>query len=230
MLDTFNAITSLLDKGGMIAYLLAVLSIIALAIVIAKVIHFQRCHLRRDGFIDPLVSDIAQGKNIDTRLQNIHHPAVTILAQCLRLEKEKILTENARQDHIERLLERRLRDLQTGLPILEMIGNLAPLIGLLGTVVGMIESFSDLESESFNINVAQLAGGIWKALLTTAIGLSIAVGALVCHYFLYQQIERFEDATRDGTRAIADAVHALQNKISGKISGKASGKASGKTK
>ena len=60
---------------------------------------------------------------------------------------------------------------------------MSPLLGLLGTVIGMISSFSQLELGGDLVNPALLAGGIWTALLTTAIGLVVAIPAMVAHHF-----------------------------------------------
>ena len=69
--------------------------------------------------------------------------------------------------------------LQNGFLILSLIITIAPLLGLLGTVIGMIDAFSGYGSLGDAVNVASLASGIWKALMTTASGLSVAISALL---------------------------------------------------
>lgn len=69
------------------------------------------------------------------------------------------------------------------LPTLSILGKLAPLMGLLGTVLGMISTFSEIASNTAGVNMNQLAGGIWQALITTAAGLAIAIPAL---FFLHE--------------------------------------------
>lgn len=75
------------------------------------------------------------------------------------------------------------------LRILEVISACAPLLGLLGTVIGMIEAFSTLSSAGNDINPGLLAGGIWKALLTTAAGLIVALPALVAWHAFDRRVE-----------------------------------------
>lgn len=81
-----------------------------------------------------------------------------------------------------------LQLLNKHLHILELIGRIAPLIGLLGTVLGMVEAFKTLAAIRGAIEPALLAGGIWEALITTVAGLCVAIPALVFHHFFEDQV------------------------------------------
>lgn len=85
----------------------------------------------------------------------------------------------AGREEVTRLAQRELGALRTGLRPLELIVTIAPLIGLLGTVLGMIEAFQALETSGGQADPAVLAGGIWEALLTTAAGMAVAIPAAV---------------------------------------------------
>ena len=78
--------------------------------------------------------------------------------------------------------------MQRFVPTLEVIAQVSPLIGLLGTVIGMIDSFNELELGGSLVDPSILAGGIWTALLTPAMGLIVAIPALVSHYFFDRKI------------------------------------------
>lgn len=80
--------------------------------------------------------------------------------------------------------------LRRSLPTLELIASLAPLLGLLGTVIGMIEAFQAMQLAGRNVDPSVLSGGIWKALLTTAIGLVVGIAATVVHNVLDRCVER----------------------------------------
>jgi biopolymer transport protein ExbB len=82
-----------------------------------------------------------------------------------------------------------ITEFRTSLRPLEVIAACAPLLGLLGTVIGMIEAFATLSSAGSDMNPALLAGGIWKALLTTAAGLIVAVPALFSWHIFDRSIE-----------------------------------------
>lgn len=79
------------------------------------------------------------------------------------------------------------------MPSLEIISQVSPLVGLLGTVIGMIDSFNELELGGSLVDPSILAGGIWTALLTTAMGLVVAIPALVSHYFLDKKINKLHE-------------------------------------
>lgn len=86
-----------------------------------------------------------------------------------------------------------------GIRLLELIGMIAPLLGLLGTVLGMIQSFRSLELAQGAANASILAGGIWQALLTTAAGLIVAIPAVVGAAILQARVEA---GTREMERVI----------------------------
>lgn len=79
--------------------------------------------------------------------------------------------------------------LRRGLRPLEVIGSLAPLLGLLGTVLGMIKAFQQLEAAGNKVNPAILSGGIWEALLTTAVGLCVAIPVVALLNWLERRID-----------------------------------------
>jgi biopolymer transport protein ExbB len=83
-----------------------------------------------------------------------------------------------------------LGELQWGLGALAFIAQVSPLLGLLGTVLGLVELFSDMESAATAVSTATLSSGIWKALLTTAAGLLVAIPALAGHAFLRGWLDR----------------------------------------
>ena len=94
----------------------------------------------------------------------------------------------ANNDEIFNLIEKEIEKSQKLMPTLEIIARVSPLIGLLGTVIGMIDSFNELELGGSLVDPSILAGGIWTALLTTAMGLIVAIPALISHYFFDRKI------------------------------------------
>ena len=93
-------------------------------------------------------------------------------------------SEEEKRKILRRAGSRELEEGEKRLRILSVIGNISTLLGLLGTVTGMIQTFIKIESSGGTAEVSVLAGGIWEALLTTAAGLSVAIPTLVLyHYF-----------------------------------------------
>ena len=101
----------------------------------------------------------------------------------------------AHPQRLERLLERTLRELGVYSSAIKTLVAIAPLLGLLGTVIGMVEMFSSLHGASASRGEMTVAGGISKALLTTQLGLIIAAPGLVFSFMLNrQQLRRAREA------------------------------------
>ena len=99
-----------------------------------------------------------------------------------------------------------VRDLSSYVQALATIGNIAPLLGLLGTVLGMIKAFMVIQEMGGKVNAAVLAGGIWEALLTTAIGLAVALPTMVAHSYIVSRIDRYEAGLHEGSVTFIKAV------------------------
>ena len=82
--------------------------------------------------------------------------------------------------------------LRSNLRTLEVIATLSPLLGLFGTVLGMINAFQELQNAGNQVDPGILSGGIWLALTTTAIGLAVAIPAVLAHNWLDRRVERHE--------------------------------------
>ena len=92
-------------------------------------------------------------------------------------------SRSLKEEEIEILLQKKYLKSQRFLPSLEIIAQVSPLVGLLGTVIGMIDSFNELELGGSLVDPSVLAGGIWTALLTTAMGLIVAIPAYFSLFF-----------------------------------------------
>ncbi len=90
------------------------------------------------------------------------------------------------------MAERDLQDAEYGMPSLGIIAQAAPLLGLLGTVTGLVSAFMRIEALSGLVTPSDLAGGIWEALLTTMVGLAIGIPALIAHNYFSSRLAQFE--------------------------------------
>ncbi len=101
----------------------------------------------------------------------------------------------------ERLISRKgtrfLRRMEDHLRILLIIGNITPVIGLLGTVTGMIKAFIKIQELQGSVNASVLAGGIWEALITTAAGLAVAIPAHIAYHYFEGQVDNMADEISD---------------------------------
>ena len=171
---------SLLAKGGPVVYILLALSVYVLSIIIYKMhvlskVNFFRFDVTQDSltmWLDNKKEDAykAISKDIHPQKEVVSFTMYHLLKNNITQAKERYLREE-----VLRLSQERLEYYDSNLDTLKVIAMVAPLLGLLGTVFGMIDAFQQMEMAGNNINPSTLSGGIWEALLTTAVGLSVAI-------------------------------------------------------
>ena len=177
----------LIMKGGVFMIPIILCSIIALAIFLERLWVFRRNRILPDTLIHE-VGKLLTEKKISEALslcQRVTSPISNVISAGLRrsgkgmwLVKEAIEERGGREAVI---LEKRVG-------ILATIANLTPLLGLLGTVSGMIKTFNVISAQGVG-NPSSLAGGIAEALITTAAGLCVAIPTLVCYRVLRDKAE-----------------------------------------
>ena len=177
-----------IEKGGIIFSILLVLSAIGLTIITYK---FIEINFFNDLDLQSFEKDLNDTANIVDfkRLIDLKPGSEK---KILLTESLKIIQSNtskaSKDQEIESLLQKKYLTSQKFLPSLEIIAQVSPLVGLLGTVIGMIDSFNELELGGSLVDPSILAGGIWTALLTTAMGLIVAIPALISHYFFDKKL------------------------------------------
>ncbi|MFC5583588.1 MotA/TolQ/ExbB proton channel family protein [Nitratireductor kimnyeongensis] len=171
-----SSIGSFLQLGGPVVAILLVLSVFAVALILLKFMQFQRERVGRHGRSNRALHAWFHHNQGEARsmLANARSPLEETLATTMRLAAAKA-DKGAIEDEISRLALGRLHDLQRGFRALDAIAQVAPLLGLFGTVLGMIEAFQRLQEAGNSVDPSLLAGGIWVALLTTACGLAVAM-------------------------------------------------------
>ena len=174
---------SYIEKGGLIFSILLVMSAIGLTIIIYK--FFELYLFKKNDFkkINYLINNSSSITQFEKNLEHLKDN--NFLKEIVNIIKKKTDTQ---YDQILILIEKETEKLNRFMPTLEIIGQVSPLIGLLGTVIGMIDSFNELELGGSLVDPSILAGGIWTALLTTAMGLIVAIPALISHYFYDRNI------------------------------------------
>lgn len=188
-------IIDLVLKGGPVMLLLLGLSIISLSIIVIKILQFYKLELHNIKKVYLALDNIEKNKltNVKNLLSKVMHPAARIVIVTIDSQK---LNEEDKENQISIEGEKELRNLEYLLKPLEVISNIAPLLGLLGTVIGMINAFSKLEEAGSRVDPAILAGGIWEALLTTAFGLIVAIPALAAFYWLDGRVDKAREDIR----------------------------------
>lgn len=180
----------LISKGGIIIYIIVVLSIVALAIVIERFFLLTMFKKKTQEFVENL-KILLKEKDYDGALKLSNEvkvplaPLVKIAIENRHLpinELKAIIEDNG--NRVARILEGRLIALST-------IAYVSPLLGLLGTVTGMIRAFMTIQQKAGLVNPGDLAGGIWEALLTTAAGLIVAIPAQIFYSYLSAKMNKY---------------------------------------
>lgn len=178
--------------GGPVVLLLIAMSIFALAIVIAKVWQFRRVRIndRRTARSALKIYRTGNASAALTMARRSPNPAARVVARAIQLRSRSDVPETVLREELLQFGGDMLESLRGHLRPLEVIAALAPLLGLFGTVLGMIEAFRSLEQAGSQVNPAILSGGIWQALLTTAVGLAVAMPVIVALNWLERSIDR----------------------------------------
>jgi biopolymer transport protein ExbB len=179
MLDLFY-------KGGPLMYPLLFGSVLMITIIIERGYHFVRAKVNR-GFIDTVTTAIEGGDLVQAErvARGCRGPVAAIVETAIRYRS---FTQDVVENKISLRGDQELKRLSRNLHLLELIGKIAPMIGLLGTVIGMVEAFRELSAVQNMVDPSLLAGGIWEALITTVAGLFVGIPALVFYHLYANQV------------------------------------------
>ena len=195
----------LLAAGGWVMPLIVLCSIVALAICIERYIALNPRRIAPPHLLATVWKQLKAGELDAQRLKLLRQgsPLGAILAAGLanRSQGRDVMKESIQEaaSHIVHDLEKYLNTLGT-------VAAVAPLLGLLGTVVGMIRVFTEITVQGTG-NANALAGGISEALITTATGLAVAIPALVMHRFYTGKIDTIVVTLEQETIKLVDALH-----------------------
>lgn len=194
-----------LAKGGILVGPILLCSMIALAIFLERVIRFSQLRITGDGLVEKLSGHIRRGE--DDQAMELAQVSDTPMGRVLQ---QGIEMREADLDTLETVLihaaEEEGRGFSKYLQTLATIGNITPLLGLLGTVLGMIKAFMVIQQTGGKVNAAVLAGGIWEAMLTTALGLAVALPTMVAYSYLTARVDKFEAQIQDGAVSLIKAL------------------------
>jgi biopolymer transport protein ExbB len=168
-----------LEQGGITLWLIAGLSIITLTVILWKLWRLSRMGAWAKRRVEVAVSAWEDG-SVDRALSAVENRGAVrarLAYRAMTARKDDRLSDTAAREETMRFAKADLAETRRGLRILELIATIAPLLGLLGTVLGMIEAFQALQEAGSRADPAALAGGIWEALLTTAAGMAVAIPA-----------------------------------------------------
>lgn len=192
-------------------YLILLSSILAFAVTMERLYHLIRARIDANRFMDEIISVLRRNKVIEAieKCNRTPGPIAHII-------KAGILKHDRSRSEIKEAVEEaaglEIPRLERHLPVLATIAHIAPLLGLLGTVTGMIKAFQVIESKALAmapVNPGDLAGGIWESLLATVAGIAVAVPTYVAYNYLVSQVDSL---VYDMERSATDLVNLLSSK------------------
>lgn len=172
------------ETGGPVVVVLMGVAVLTLAVAIYKVWQFRMSAVGRHKALSQAVAawdrgDRAAAEQALARSKSYLVPVVKMAMSSVKGDLERLQAE----------AETRFARLERGFRLLDSVAQLAPLLGLFGTVLGMIEAFQSLQAAGSQVDPSILAGGIWVALLTTAVGLVVAMPTALILSWLEQRME-----------------------------------------
>ncbi len=183
-------------KGGPLIWPILVCSIISITIILERLYHFYRARTRVPNILSRIES-LLQDARADEALklcESTSGPIAHILAIGIHIRKRSI---EEKEKLIARAGSKIIRQFDRNLGGLAIIGNITPLLGLLGTVTGMIKAFIKIQELGGRVDASVLAGGIWEALITTAAGLSVAIPTLVAYHYFEGRVDNIASQMKD---------------------------------
>lgn len=182
---------NLLEVGGPVVWILCLFSVFALTLTLMKVWQLSVAGGRSKHHTLEAITLWNRGRMQEavTHLQG-HNQCFPRLVGIAMQGLQQQGDQPTLREEISRLASMEMEQLRSWLRPLEVIANLSPLLGLLGTVLGMIVAFQQMELAGNQVDPSVLSGGIWQALLTTAAGLCVAIPVFMAHSALERKTER----------------------------------------
>ena len=206
---TYQLMTLVRD-GGFMMYPLILCSLVAFGIIIAKAWTLWVATTESRELLEE-IEELGRAGRMDEAIElaeNTRGPVAAIMLSGLRRVEDKH-SEGDLQAAINTTGSIELDFLERGLTILATIANVAPMMGFLGTVIGMILAFGTIE-QAGQVEPALVAGGIKVALITTATGLAIAVPVHLAHHFFISRVDALVAEMEEGAQAVLDLIYRIE--------------------
>jgi len=188
----------LMQRGGPLMGVLFVCSVVALGVFVERMFYYKRSRMNVSEFLAGVLALVRRQSYAEaiSRCEEGHGPIVSVVRTAIY--KRHLPAAELRE------VVREIAQLE--IPHLGTIGYVAPLLGLLGTVTGMIQAFVQINRTSGTASVGELSQGIYTALITTAAGLVVAIPCYLAHNFLVAQVHSL---VADMERAGIETIHTL---------------------
>src|SRR5271154_1470524 len=195
----------MMQQGGIVMVLLFVCSVVALGVFIERMFYYKRSRMNVSEFLAGVLALVRRQSYVEAiaRCEEGHGPIVSVVRTAIY---KRHLPAAELREVVREIAQLEIPHLEANISLLGTIGYVAPLLGLLGTVTGMIEAFIQINKTNGTASVAELSQGIYTALITTAAGLGVAIPCYIAHNFLVAQVHTL---IADMERAGIETIHTL---------------------
>src|SRR5688572_16381002 len=202
-------LTTLLRDGGPMIWLILLASAVAIVVFIERVLHFHRAQINSMEFLNG-VRTVLKRDNVVEALSICDATPGPVA----RLVKTAILNRDHGRERVRESLDdaglAEVPRLEEKLNLLATIAQIAPLLGLLGTVLGFVDIFRQMQDAGLHAHVEQLSKGVWQALICTATGLAVAIPSYAGYNYL---VSRVNDIVLDMEKAATEIVNIVDERL-----------------
>lgn len=199
-------------KGGWIMVVLALLSVVGVYIFIERFATLRKAMTLNPLFLER-VRDNVKDNDLKSATNYCHNNDTPMARVVERGLKNFNLSAAAIRESLDNRANMEIAALEKGLPILSTIAAVAPMIGFLGTVTGMVQAFWQMANAGNNIDVSLLSGGIYEAMVTTVGGLIVGIVAIFAYNFLVIRVDKVQNDLENGIISFMEIVHEKKENI-----------------
>ena len=194
-------------KGGWIMLVLLLLSVLGVYIFFERFSMLRKAMKRNPLFMERINDNILEG-DIKSAMNYCRHENTPVSRVVEKGLKNFNLSTRAIRETVDNSANLEIAELEKGMPILSTIAAVAPMIGFLGTVTGMVQVFIDMSAnQSGGIELAQLSAGMYVAMVTTVGGLIVGIPAYFAHNYLVARVEKMVFRMEATTIAFMDILN-----------------------
>ncbi|MCE0483699.1 MAG: MotA/TolQ/ExbB proton channel family protein [Methylacidiphilales bacterium] len=195
----------MMQRGGPLMVILFVCSVVALGVFIERLLYYKRSQMNVSEFLAGVLALVRRQSYAEaiSRCEEGHGPIVSVVRTAIY---KRHLPPTELREVVREIAQLEIPHLEANVSLLGTIGYVAPLLGLLGTVNGMIQAFIQVNKTNGTASVGDLSQGIYSALITSAAGLTVAIPCFIAHNYLAARVHAI---VADMERAGIETIHTL---------------------
>lgn len=206
-------LAELFDQGGALMWAILAASVVGVAVFLERMWSLQRAKVLPRAFVDRIRALVSKRKLSEAQLlcEENGSSIALLMAAALRTYKHSKSRASVKEA-VEEVGNREVAHMDRNVEIVGTVASVSPLMGLLGTVIGMIRVFQDFVEKfgTSSVGPDTFAQGIWQALITTAFGLTVAIPMLLAYKFLQGRNDRLIVAMEEDAMGIVDLLEDAQ--------------------